>query len=73
MSTWPPAAITSLAAAAVSSVNRASARLDVRTFSSGRMAPSTSVRMGLMANADPNSADADPIRPPRRRYSRVST
>ena len=47
MSTSPPAAITSLAAAAVSSVNRASARLDVRTFSSGTMAPSTEVRMRL--------------------------
>ena len=61
------------AAATASSTIRASARLAVRTFSTGSMCPSLTARIGLTASAEPSRADAEPIRPPRRRYSRVST
>ena len=69
----PPEATVACAADAVRSASRASARLEVRTRSSGRIAPSFNVRIGLIANAEPSIADADPMRPPRLRYSRVST
>ena len=52
---------------------RTKARLAVRTFSTGSMCPSLRARIGLIASAEPSKADADPIRPPRRRYSSVST
>ena len=50
-----------------------SALAAVRTFSNGPTRPSSTLRIGLTASADPTSAAAAPIRPPRRRYSRVST
>ncbi len=43
---------------------RAIAREEVRTFSTGMMRPPRTVRIGLMARADPSSADAAPMRPP---------
>ena len=52
---------------------KAMAREEVRTRSSGTMCPSRRPRIGLIDRADPSSAPAFPIRPPRRRYSRVST
>ena len=51
---------------------RSKARLDVRTRSTGVISRS-SVRIGLILSAPPSHACAAPIRPPRRRYSRVST
>ena len=60
-------------AAAASSTSRLSALVRVRTRSYGAMAPSVMLSSGLTARADPSSACAAPIRPPRRRYSKVST
>ena len=62
-----------VAASTARSSIRAMARVDVRTRSSGTMCPSRSPRIGLIDSAEPTSAPALPIRPPRRRYSRVST
>ena len=45
----------------------------VRTFSSGTTLPSRTWSTGLTASAEPRIAAAAPIRPPRRRCSRVST
>jgi hypothetical protein len=50
---------------------RSSARRRVRTRSTGVIS-SSSVRIGLIWSADPSHACAEPIRPPRRRYSSVS-
>ena len=50
----------------------ANARALVRTRSIGVISLS-SVRIGLILSAVPSQADAAPIRPPRRRYSSVST
>ena len=44
-----------------------------RTRVSGAMSPSSIVSKGLSSSAVPSRAEALPIRPPRRRYSRVST
>ena len=52
---------------------RCSARVAVRTFSSGTTCPSLTCSTGLTASAEPRTAAAAPIRPPRRRCSRVST
>ena len=46
---------------------------EVRTFSSDATLPSSICSSGFTASAPPNSAAAAPIRPPRRRYSSVST
>ena len=51
---------------------RSKARPDVRTRSIGVISRST-VRIGLIFSAVPTHACAAPIRPPRRRYSSVST
>ena len=56
-----------------SASSRASALAWVRTRSSGTTTPSVSVRIGLTASADPIRAAAAPTRPPRLRYSSVST
>ncbi len=55
------------------SSSRAIARDAVRTFSSGSIRPPARCSSGFTASAEPSSARAAPIRPPRRRYSRVST
>jgi len=51
---------------------RSNALRDVRTRSTGVISPSR-VRIGLILSAPPSHAWAAPIRPPRRRYSSVST
>ena len=45
-------------------LRRAIARVDVRTFSSGSMAPSTSCSNGFTASAEPRAACAPLILPP---------
>ena len=50
---------------------RSKARRRVRTRSTGLIS-SSSVRIGLICSAEPSHACAEPIRPPLRRYSRVS-
>ena len=55
------------------SSRRAIALAEVRTFSSASMWPSTICSSGFIARAEPSRAAAAPIRPPRRRCSRVST
>ena len=55
----------------ISSTNRSTARLRVRTRSTALNSDST-IKIGLRSSADPSHAAAPPIRPPRRRYSRVS-
>ena len=67
-STWR-----SSADATASSSRRDSARAAVRTFSRVPIRPSTISSSGFTASAEPSSAAAAPMRPPRRRYSRVST
>ena len=69
--TRPPSA--SPAASTASSSSRLSARAAVRTFSSVATLPSSICSSGFTASAPPNRAAAAPIRPPRRRYSSVST
>ena len=59
--------------ATASSSSRAMAREAVRTFSTGTICPPETPRIGLIDRADPSRALAVPIRPPRRRCSRVST
>lgn len=61
------------AAATASSSSRASAREDVRTFSSGASRPSAMSSSGFTISAEPTKVAAAPIRPPRRRCSSVST
>ena len=58
---------------AISDTSRASARVGVRTFSSATIWPSTICSSGLTDSEVASSAVAAPIRPPRRRYSSVST
>ena len=61
------------AASTARCTSRLLARAAVRTFSSGTTRPSFTCRTGLTASAEPSTAAAAPIRPPRRRCSRVST
>ena len=62
------------AASTARCTSRVSARAKVRTFSSGTTCPSRMCSSGLTDSAEPSTAAAaDPMRPPRRRCSRVST
>ena len=61
------------AASTARCTRRLLARAAVRTFSSGTTRPSLTCRIGFTARAEPSTAAAAPIRPPRRRCSRVST
>ena len=54
------------------STSRSNARPAVRTRSTGCISPSI-VRIGLIFSVAPIHARAPPMRPPRRRYSSVST
>jgi hypothetical protein len=56
----------------ISSTNRSTARLRVRTRST-TLNPNSPIKIGLRSSADPSHAAAPPIRPPRLRYSSVST
>ena len=65
--------VRSPAASTTRSSSRLRARAEVRTRSRLATRPSSIWSSGFTASAPPSSAAAAPIRPPRRRYSRVST